>query len=143
VMLREAQGAPEALDAPPAAVAFVDDFDSGLKLALRDGKPLLLFFHVRDCVYCSQMLNETLRDPQVVRLAERFVCIRIEADASRAVCRRFHVEAFPTVQFVSPRGMPLSRLLGKIDAEAFVSQMEAVLRGPQNRSVYRGDLILR
>ncbi len=142
-MLREARGAQDMPETPPAAVQFVDDFDRGLEQAMRDGKPLLLFFHVRDCVYCSRMLNETLTDPEVVRLSERFVCIRIEADASREVCRKFHVEAFPTVQFISPQGVPLSRLLGKTDAEAFVSQMEAALRGPQNRMVYRGDLILR
>lgn len=142
-MLGEAQGAQEMTDLKPAAVKFVEDFENGLEQAARDGKPLLLFFHVRQCVYCDRMLNETFADHEVARLADRFVCVRIEADRSQEVCRRFHVDAFPTVQFVSPQGTPLARLLGKVEAEPFASQMEAALRGPQTRTAYRGQPVLR
>ncbi len=80
--------------------------------------------------------------PEVVRLSGE---VGLHPDRGRVgeVRRKFHVEAFPTVQFISPQGVPLSRLLGKIDAEAFIRRWFSEACGPQNRMVYRGDLILR
>lgn len=121
------------------------DFVSGLPEALaearQDGKPLLVFFSTPECIYCRQMFEETFQDQDIARLAESFVCVRVEPGEDPQVCEDFHVEAFPTVQFIASDGAPLHRVLGKKEPETLAVQMQAALEGPHARTAYRsGDL---
>jgi thioredoxin-related protein len=142
-LARPAQAASSQSEQPAHSVDFLSGYPEALAEAHRSGKPLLMFFSAAECIYSNQMLEEAFCDQVVVRLAEDFVCVRIEADEAPEICRDFHVEAFPTVQFVSPEGSPLHRVLGKKEPETLASQMEAALRGPRARTVYRSGLSRR
>ncbi len=121
-------------------VDFVTNYAEALAEAGQSGKPLLVFFSTAECIYCSQMLEGAFRDQQVVQLAAEFVCVRVEANDDPEVCKDFHIEAFPTVQFVASDGVPLHRVLGKKEPETLASQMQAALQGPQSRTAYRSDV---
>lgn len=108
-------------------VRFVAGFRQGYNLALQQGKPLLLFFTGTWCHFCREMEAEAFIDPQVAALAERFVVVRVDADADADVCRQFQVVAFPTVEFVSPRGQVVERVPGKVSADILLRHMHAVL----------------
>lgn len=120
-----------------SSIEFVSGFPDALDTAKQSGKPLLVFFSAPECIYCQQMLQETFRDKQVIHLAESFVCVQVEADEAPEICENYHIEAFPTVQFIASDGVPLHRLLGKKEPEALASQMEVALREPQVRTAYR------
>lgn len=121
----EAGRAPDGLAADH--ISFVQGFERGWKASRAQQKPLLLFFTAEWCKYCHQMANETFTQEAVVRLSQKFVCVLIDADAEREVCRDFEVHRFPTVQFVSPSGAPLNRVVGKQPANQLVAQMNAAL----------------
>ncbi len=130
-------GATRAAEAARVAAAghlrqihFLGDLRQGLQQAEQTDKPLLVFFNAPECVYCRQMAEETFTDRLVVALAEHFVCVEVQADRAPEVCARFSVTAYPTVQFMSPGGVPLHRLLGKKPAEELAAQMEAALKAP-------------
>lgn len=127
-------GLPEVLD---YQVDFETSYPDALAEARRSGKPLLVFFSTDECIFCQQMQEEAFRDQQVVRLAGEFVCVRVESGESPEVCKDFHIEAYPTVQFVASDGIPLHRVLGKREPEVLASQMQAALQGPQVRTAYR------
>jgi thiol:disulfide interchange protein len=114
-------------------IAFVDGFEQGSQLARSEQKPMLLFFTATWCKYCQQMAKETLVHGGVVQLSKNFVCVRIDADAEPEVCREFDVRSFPTVQFVSARGVRINRVTGKQPAQQFVSQMQAALQAISRR----------
>ncbi|HVX10413.1 MAG TPA: thioredoxin family protein [Pirellulales bacterium] len=114
-------------------IAFVDGFEQGSQLARAEQKPMLLFFTATWCKYCQQMAKETLVHNGVVQLSQKFVCVRIDADAEPEVCREFDVRSFPTVQFVSARGVRINRVTGKQPAQRFASQMEAALQAISRR----------
>ena len=107
---------------------FSESYQQALSDAERENKPLLLFFTAEWCHYCHQMAGEAFTNPQVVSLSEKFVCVLIDADASPEVCREFHVSAFPTVQFVSPQGLPLNRIEGKRPGHQVMMAMQAALQ---------------
>jgi thiol:disulfide interchange protein len=123
------QGAAPSLSGGAAAgqVRFVAGFRYGYSLAVQQGKPLLLFFTGTWCHFCHEMEAEAFADPQVAGLAERFVVVRVDADAEADVCRQFQVVAFPTVEFVSPRGQVVQRVAGKVSADILLRHMHAVL----------------
>lgn len=109
-------------------VRFVEGFASGRQQALAEGKPMLVFFSAQWCDYCHSMADEIAADDRFVQLAERFVCVLVDADGEPQVCRELRVRAFPTIQFVSPRGVPLNRLTGKQPVQQVLIEMQAALQ---------------
>ncbi len=124
-------------------VDFVTSYATALAESSQSGKPLLVFFSTAECIFCHQMLEETFHDQQVVQLAEQFVCVRVEAGTDPDICESFHIEAFPTVQFIDSDGAPLHRLLGKKEPEALASQMQAALEVPHVQTAYRSGISQR
>lgn len=113
---------------PPARVTFVSNFQEGYEIAQHDGKPMLLFFTAEWCKFCHQMADEAFIDGQVVTLADRFVCVMIDADVEGDVCRHFRVRQYPTLQFVSHEGAALHRMVGKRPSQEVVAGMHAALQ---------------
>ena len=113
---------------------FVEGYANGYQQAVQRGKPMLVFFTAGWCHYCHEMANEAFTSPQVVGLSERFVCILVDADAEPEVCNQFRVQGFPTVQFVSPRGVPLNRVVGKKPGHQLMMAMQAALQNIARRA---------
>jgi thioredoxin-like negative regulator of GroEL len=139
---QNAAGSTAAAAANPVRVArgllrFTDSYERGFAEARREGKPLLLFFTAEWCHYCHQMADEAFTNPQVVSLSEKFVCVLVDADGSRDVCRQFHVSRFPTIQFLSPSGVLLNRFEGKLPVHKVTMEMQAALQSVARRSVAR------
>ncbi len=104
---------------------------------------MLVFFAAPDCSFCQQMVREASADEQVVHLSRRFVCILVDADTEPDVCREFRVRAYPTIQFMSPRGVPLNRVTGKTPASQLASQMQAALQATASRLRYVRETAVR
>jgi thiol:disulfide interchange protein len=115
-------------------IAFVEGYTQGYQHAQSVGKPMLVFFTASWCDYCHQMLREAFADQRVIGLSQRFVCILVDSDAEPEVCREFQIRGFPTVQFLTPRGIPLNRLTGMTAAEPLALQMQAALQAVAVRS---------
>lgn len=109
-------------------LSFVSNYEQGFRQAATDGKPMLVFFTAPWCKFCHQMADEAFTHPQVVSLSSHFVCILVDADAEPAVCRQFKVTGFPTIQFLSARGMPLERIVGKKPGHRLMMAMQAALQ---------------
>lgn len=61
------------------AIAWEADYDAGLSRARREDRPVLVDFHPGiGCPRCSEM-KSVYEDPDLVRAAQGFVCVRVEA----------------------------------------------------------------
>jgi thiol:disulfide interchange protein len=112
---------------------FVEGYQQGYARAAAESKPMLVFFTAEWCQFCHQMADEAFTHPQVVRLADQFVCILVDADHEPDVCRRFGVNGYPTIQFLSPRGVPLERIVGKKPGHQVMMAMQAALQNVARR----------
>lgn len=115
------------------AIAFIHGYREGSQAAREQGKPMLLFFTAQWCTYCHAMEQEALRDSQIVALSQQFVCVIVDADAEPDVCRLFRVRGYPTLQFISPRGVALNRLVGKQPVAQLSTEMQAALQAIARR----------
>lgn len=131
---------PDGLPYAPSQIQFVRGYDEGLDEARRQSKPMLVFFTARWCTFCHQMCDESFSHAQVVNLAREFVCVLVDADTERNICREFGVRGYPTVQFVSPRGVPLNRVIGKKPPHELVIAMQAALQAVARRIERESEL---
>ena len=122
---------------------FVEGYKTGYEKALRDSRPMLVFFTAEWCHFCHQMADEAFTHDQVVSLSERFVCILVDADSEPEVCKQFRVQGFPTIQFISPRGVPLNRIVGKKPGHQLMMAMQAALQTVARRTDASGEVKVR
>jgi len=113
---------------------FVEGYREGYAESARQAKPMLLFFTASWCKFCHQMADEAFTHPQVVRLSDQFVCVLIDADSEPEVCQQFGVSGYPTIQFLSPRGVPLERVVGKKPGHQLMMAMQAALQHVARRT---------
>ncbi len=122
---------------------FIEGYERGYTQAVNQRKPMLLFFTAEWCHFCHQMADEAFTHPQVVSLAEHFVCILIDADVEPEVCRQFQVTGYPTIQFLSPRGALMERIVGKKPGHQLMMSMQAALQSVARRSDEADDVSSR
>ena len=139
--------APRVAPAQPAIargkLRFIEGYRPGYAQAAAQHKPMLVFFTARWCDFCHQMADETFTDPRVVRLSERFVCILVDADREPDICGQFKVSGYPTIQFVSPRGAPLNRLVGKQTSGQLLPVMQSALAHTARRDAEKSTSAAR
>lgn len=114
--------------AAPTAIEYVEGFDSGLRRAAEDGRPLLTVFRASWCRWSAELGQGVLADPRVIGLSRRFVCVAVDADRDAATCRRFDVDRFPTVLLCDATGTERFRTTGSAAAglaDAMAGLLEA------------------
>lgn len=106
---------------------FVTNPNVGYQVASDQGLPCLIFFTAEWCSFCHRMAETTFDDSQVGQLGQNFVCITVDADRQRLLCGHFSINGFPTVEFVSPQGRSLHRLIGQQSAAQLAAGMQTAL----------------
>ena len=106
---------------------FVNDVRTGCQIAAQDRMPCLFFFTADWCTFCHHMAATAFLEPAVGELGRSFVCILVDADRESELCRYFSVTGYPTVEFVSPDGHSLHRLVGQQSPTSIVAGMRAAL----------------
>ena len=89
---------------PFTLVRSMSELDAKRKEALREGKPVVLFFYSDTCSVCKKMKATTLRDPKVRRmLAENFFALRVnitDPSDEKSMKIKHHYKVFGTPAFV-------------------------------------------
>jgi thiol:disulfide interchange protein len=108
-------------------LTFVNNVEVGCQLAANRGMPCLFFFTAEWCTFCHRMAETAFADENVGLLGQNFVCVLVDADKERSLCHYFFVTGYPTVEFVSPQGQSLHRLVGQQSPADLVAGMQAAL----------------
>jgi thiol:disulfide interchange protein len=111
-------------------IEYVSGYESGLKRAAAERKPLVLIFKATWCRFSAELTQRTLADERVVGLSRQSVCVMVDADRDAAICRRFGVKAFPTLVILPVDGGEPSRKTGRPTAAAVVADLEKALDPP-------------
>lgn len=97
--------------AKPANGLWTYQLEKGLSLAQESRKPLLVDFYADWCPPCQELDKFTFSSPEVRKLAERFVMVKVDCTTDDAQCRqateRYEVVGWPTVLFLDSSGKPI------------------------------------
>jgi thiol-disulfide isomerase/thioredoxin len=80
-------------------------YDTGLRLAKTQNKPVCLVFYTTWCPHCRNY-SHVFDDPRVVAETRDFVMIHLDADAEETVASRYSLDGsyIPRTFFLSPDG---------------------------------------
>ena len=120
---------PSAPETPGTGITWYS-YDEGMKIAQEQNKPVMLDVYTNRCPWCKELDRVVYADPDVINLADRFVCIKINADKRRDLAARYNPSGgVPTTVFLRSDGTESHRLGGypRGGAEAFVQEMMVAL----------------
>lgn len=111
----------------PAAVAWQPWASATFEHAKAERKPILVNVAASWCHWCHVMDDETFADPLVARvLSQRFVAIRVDADARPDLAERYAEWGWPATAILTPDAQPVTELRGFQGAKPFLGLLEAV-----------------
>lgn len=109
-------------------VEFYADYKLGREVAKEENKPVLLFFYTPFCDYSQKMMKETFSNEEVLKLSQEFICIKIDESRERKLCEELDVKGTPTIQFMTPRGTLLQRLIAQKSPNQLLVQMQVAIQ---------------
>ena len=103
-------------------------YDEGMEIAQEQNKPVMIDVYTDWCKYCKELDRVVYTDPDVIDLADKFVCIKFNADKHRDLAAKYNPTGrVPTIVFLRSDGTETYRTGYKGGAEAFVHDMMVAL----------------
>jgi len=109
-------------------IHWAKDFNSGIKTAQQENKPVLFVIASHECRYCNLLERTTFVDDRVIQqLNKNFVSIIVFVDDGDYFPRELQTGGLPTLWFLLPKGIPMFQpLIGAVKADAFLEALENV-----------------
>ena len=127
-----------AADRAAPLIEYIGGYDVGRQRAAADDRPLLLVCTASWCRFSAGPAERTLRDPQLVAVSRRAVCVLLDADRDTEVCRALGVRAFPTLLVLDPLGAERLRMTGLSSPTAVAAALERALE-PRRLATATGE----
>jgi len=110
------------------SIQWEKDFESGIKNATTQNKPVLFVFSRHSCHYCKILDKTTFQDKDVIKaLNKDFTSIISYTDENDYTPKELWRPGTPTLWFLSPKGEPIFQpLVGAVDAENFLKALAIV-----------------
>lgn len=119
---------------------FLDkDYNTVLKEAKANKKPIVLMFYATWCTHCNAMKSTTFTDAKVINFyKQNFNCIAVDAEKPDGIALKtkfqdkFRVKSFPTFAFLDNNENLLYAVAGEFTADKFITEGTNVLL-PENQ----------
>jgi thiol:disulfide interchange protein len=102
-------------------------FDEAMERARDKNRPVMIDFYTDWCSWCKQLDRTTYADQAVMKRAEEFVSLKVDADDQRPLAARYKVGAFPTILFINPEGIEIHRVVGFRPPADFLKEMDTAM----------------
>ena len=112
-------------------ITWVPFSEEALARATAAGRPVLIDVGADWCLPCREMERTTFRDPAVVRTANAFATLKIDATAGdervQTILQRFNVPGVPTYLLLDASGRERRRFVGAVAAQDMLGAMRELV----------------
>jgi hypothetical protein len=122
---RSTKRKPDIATAPP--ITWVGTYAEAETLASERGRPIFVFFH--DSLKGSRLMEVgSVYTPEVQKLAQRFVCVQVNAEEDRALAEKLEIDVSQGVLIADGEGTVLAQVPGNPHPEDIVAAMETAMK---------------
>jgi FKBP-type peptidyl-prolyl cis-trans isomerase 2 len=104
-----------------------EDHDAALAAAKKDGKPAVLVLHAEWCSFCKKLFNETMPDPRISSLSDKFVWIKVNSDKLSDFKRTYGQNGFPMIVLFKGDGSMVQKLDGYQEPSKLRAMLEELI----------------
>lgn len=107
----------------PTELHWAKSFREAVETARKEHRMVMMKFTAEWCGPCKDLETLTLSDPSVAAEMAHVVAVRLDVDTKegRQVSDDFRVSNLPTVVFMTPEGIEISRVVGLYPPDQFLS----------------------
>lgn len=102
-------------------------FAAALAEAKRTGKPIFVDFYTTWCGPCKYLDAVTYKDAKFVAESQKWVMVKVDAEKGAAnvkLAQKFKVDGYPSMIFLTPKGVESDRAVGGYPANLLVPKMK-------------------
>lgn len=103
-------------------ITFLDGkYDTALKQAKNEGKPVFIDFYATWCGPCKELAQTVFVDPEIKAYYDgHFVCVRIDIDKEQKLAEKYGITSIPTLVYLDSKGKEVKRLTGMTEKTHFL-----------------------
>jgi FKBP-type peptidyl-prolyl cis-trans isomerase 2 len=105
-------------------VDWIEGYEKGLAKAKEEGKPAVLVLYADWCGFCKRLFAETMSDPRIERIRDKFVWLKVNSDKETKYKEQYGQNGFPMIVLLKPDGTVLKKIDGYRDANALKTELE-------------------
>jgi FKBP-type peptidyl-prolyl cis-trans isomerase 2 len=106
---------------------WIEDYDKGLASSSSEKKPMFLLLYADWCGWSKKMVTESLQDPRIKAIKDRFVWVKVNSDKEKAFKEAYQQDGFPMAVVLNSKGDVVKKIDGFKDAAALKRELEEVL----------------
>ncbi len=136
----------------PVKLNWIHDIDRGKAIAKKENKNIMIDTYADWCVACKELDEYTFSDPEVAKVLEDYVLIKVdftkEDDTNKKLKKELNVIGMPTVIFLDSEGKEVRRFAGFYNKKRFLDFLGSgtgffeKLLAPLNRELAKKSLLL-
>ena len=119
-----------AFDTKAWAISWEHDLAGALEKAKNEGKPVMADFYTDWCGWCKKLDKDVYEDAGVNRLAEKFICVKVNCELDKGAFAKYGLKGYPTIIFFNAAGGTEETVVGYRTAPVFADIMSKVLDRP-------------
>jgi thiol-disulfide isomerase/thioredoxin len=101
------------------SIPFSFSLSQAVASSKKSGKPMVMVFQAVWCPHCREMKKTTLKDPEVIRVAQKFEWVSIDIDRDISLANSYEVTAVPQFLIFDPESNLRARIIGKTETAEF------------------------
>ncbi len=112
-------------------------YEQALAEAKKRGLPVVLVFYKEDCRKCEILEKKGFNRPDIADYVNRrFAAVKINGDKERELRKKYKVNVFPTVWFLTPEAKEIDSILGYVDPDRLFIILMYIGEGEYKRISY-------
>jgi len=116
------------------AISWERDLEGAFEKAKTEGKPVIADFYTDWCHWCKKLDEDVYDNADVNRLAEKFICVKVNCTVDKGAFSKYKLQGYPTVIFFNAAGNVEEAVVGYTTAQVFAGIMNKILgRMPKSR----------
>ncbi|MCW7495377.1 thioredoxin family protein [Leptospira levettii] len=117
-----------------------NSIQKGFETAKQENKFIIVDVFADWCTYCMVLEKEIFPDPEVSRILDQFVRVRLDGEEFPNLRKKYNVEGYPTILFLDGDGNFVTKIVGLATKEDIVSLSKRILQEPNLESFLKTEI---